>query len=134
MSALPVPENVRAVLGRLPRWFPGAVGWSVKLANYGPRWVPGKLLCVPFECLRLMARLAAEAPGVWGYPPWKRSETGSVLRCRNTSGGLAEPLLDVGQGVKTQLKDITRHEKLGAKRAGAEVCSSARKLKKFPKE
>src|SRR5665647_1289579 len=103
--------NARELLERLPRWFPGAVDWSVKLANHGPRWVLGKLLCAPLECLCLMARLTVAAPGVWGYPPWKRSETGPALRCRDTSGDLAESPIDVGQAVKTQLNDTTRHEK-----------------------
>ena len=95
----------------LPRWFPGAVDWSVELANHGPRWLPVKLRCAPLWGAYLIARLTVAAPGVWGYPPWKRSAAGPALRCWNTSGDLAESPADVWPAVKTQPNDFTRHAK-----------------------
>jgi hypothetical protein len=111
MSALPVPENVRAVLQRLPGWFPGAVGWSVRLANHGPRWLPVKLRCAPLWCAGVVVRLVVAAPGYGGTPPWKRSATAPALSCWHTSANPAGLALDAGHAARTPPNEPTRHER-----------------------
>lgn len=107
MSALPVPENVRATLERLPVWFPGAVGWAVRLANHGPRWLPVKLRCAPLWCAGVVVRLAVVAPGYGGTPPWKRSETEPVLSRSHTSANPAGLAPDAGHAAQTQPNPTT---------------------------
>lgn len=115
MSALPVPENLRAVLQRLPGWFPGAVGWAVRLANHGPRWMPVKLRCAPLWCagvvVSVVVRRVLTAPGYGGTPPWKRSATEPALSRSHTSANPAGLALDAGHAAQTQPNDPTRHER-----------------------
>lgn len=63
MNRQVLPHEVRQVLDALPRWFPAAVDWSVKLAIHGPRWMPQALRWVPLRlagwlCLVYARRLA----------------------------------------------------------------------------
>ena len=95
MSTLPVPANVRAVLDRLPVWFPQAVVWSVELANHGPIWLPRTLRNAPLGCLagvvQLVVKTAPEAPGYGGTPPWKRSEAPSSTPGTSTLPDAGKP-------------------------------------------
>ena len=43
------PQEVRELLGALPRWWPGLVGWGVRWANHGPVWVPQVLRRLPLR-------------------------------------------------------------------------------------
>ncbi|GAB3471432.1 hypothetical protein [Polaromonas eurypsychrophila] len=49
MSRQVSPAEVRELLAALPRWFPAAARWSVKLANHGPGWMPQVLRGVPLR-------------------------------------------------------------------------------------
>ena len=57
MSRQVLPHEVAALTARLPSWLPGAVNWSVKLANHGPRWLPHRLRRGPLQGCALVMRL-----------------------------------------------------------------------------
>lgn len=49
MSRAVLPHEIRAFLASVPRWWSPLVNWSVQFANYGPRWVPVRLRCLPLS-------------------------------------------------------------------------------------
>lgn len=102
MIAPPVPENVRALLERLPVWFPQAVAWSVQLANHGPVWLPRTLRNAPLGCLarvvRVVVKTAPEAPG-YGGTPWKAP-------CSTPCPGTK---LDAGKPLQATPERLARH-------------------------
>jgi len=57
MSRQVLPHEVAELTARLPAWLPGAVRWSVNLANCAPPWLPDKLRRCPLEGCAMLVRL-----------------------------------------------------------------------------
>ena len=57
MNRRALPHEVRALLERLPRWWPRLVGWSVGWVNHGPRWLPLVVRKVPLQFTALVCSI-----------------------------------------------------------------------------
>lgn len=57
MSRQALPHEVAELVAQLPTWLPGAVRWSVNLANSPRCWLPYKLRRCPLQGCALVVRL-----------------------------------------------------------------------------
>jgi hypothetical protein len=59
-----LPHEVKALLARLPAWWPAFARWSVDFANDGPRWLPSMLRLLPLRLVSSVCVFYARRGGL----------------------------------------------------------------------
>ncbi|NMM09807.1 MAG: hypothetical protein HHJ16_05985 [Polaromonas sp.] len=119
MNALTCPETVQTMVQSLPKWVPGMVRWSVKVANHGPRWVPVRLRAAPLWCMARIVRRAVDrllsaeigAPGYGVQPHGSEAQLTAPWHWWHRKANPAGLAPDARHTLKAGTNALTRHEK-----------------------